>query len=101
MEYKTESNKWTNKRNNQTKIHRNRQQYGGYQTEGEWKVEKDKECQIYGNQRFDFGGGHTMQYTGDVSQNCTLETYITNVTPINLIFENILKYLQCSYNNYK
>lgn len=33
------------------------------------------------------GGEHTMQYTGDVVYNCTLETYITlstKVTPINL-----------------
>ena len=31
-------------------------------------------------------GGHTMQYTDDVSQNCALETYVillTNVTLIN------------------
>ena len=31
---------------------------------------------------------HTIQYTGDVLQNCTLETYIlllTNVTPVNSI----------------
>ena len=44
---------------------------------------------IYGDRRdFTLGGGQTMQYTHDVSQNCTLETYIillTNVTPINLI----------------
>ena len=34
------------------------------------------------------GGEHTMQYTDDVLQNCTLEIYImllTSVTPINLI----------------
>ena len=34
------------------------------------------------------GGEHTVQYTDDVFQNYTLETYIillTNVTPINLI----------------
>ena len=33
-------------------------------------------------------GEHTIQYTGDVLQNCTLETYIlllTNVTPVNSI----------------
>ena len=31
------------------------------------------------------GGEHTIQYTGDVLQNCTPKTYIillTNVTPI-------------------
>ena len=34
------------------------------------------------------GSGHTMQYTDNSLQNCTLETYIillTIVTPINLI----------------
>ena len=39
------------------------------------------------------GGAHTRQYTGDVSENCTLETYITllaNVTQINLIKINIM-----------
>ena len=33
------------------------------------------------------GGGYTMRYTEDVSQNCTLKTYtilLTNITPINL-----------------
>ena len=36
------------------------------------------------------GGEHTIQYTDDISQNCSLETYIillTNVTPINLILK--------------
>ena len=40
-----------------------------------------------GNLTFD--GGHTIKYTDDLSQNCTLETYIiilTNVTSVNLIF---------------
>ena len=34
------------------------------------------------------GGGHTMQYSDDISEKCTLETYIvlvTNVNSINLI----------------
>ena len=33
------------------------------------------------------GGGHTIQYTDQLSQKCALETYVillTNVTPINL-----------------
>ena len=41
-----------------------------------------------------WGGEHTTQYTDDVLQNCTPETYIillTNVTPINSI--KIKKYL--------
>ena len=36
------------------------------------------------------GGEHTMQYTDDVFQNCTLETCIillTNVTSINVILK--------------
>ena len=36
----------------------------------------------------DWGGKHTIQYTDDVLQNCTPETYIiflTNVTSINSI----------------
>ena len=35
-----------------------------------------------------WGGEHTIQYTDDVLQNCTPETYITlltNVTPVNII----------------
>ena len=35
-----------------------------------------------------WGGEHTIQYADDVSQNCTLETYmilLTDVTPINSI----------------
>ena len=42
------------------------------------------------------GGGHTRQYTGDVSQKCTLETYIillTNITVINLLKINKNKYI--------
>lgn len=41
--------------------------------------------EMEGHQIWD--GGHTMQYTDDVLQDCTLETYImlfTNVTPMNL-----------------
>ena len=44
--------------------------------------------------------GHTIQYTADVSQNCTLKTYIiflTKVAPINLIkiLQNKFGELQC------
>ena len=38
--------------------------------------------------RFNLDGEHTMQYTNDVLENCTLETYmilLINVTPINSI----------------
>ena len=38
-------------------------------------------------------GKHTIQYTGDILYNCTLETYIillTNITTISLI--NFLKF---------
>ena len=40
--------------------------------------------------------GHTMQYTDDVSQIYTLETYITlltNVTTINVILKNLIHLL--------
>ena len=47
---------------------------------------KGKWGQMQGDsRRFDFGGEHVIQYTGDVLQNCMLETYIillANVTPI-------------------
>ena len=49
--YKTESNKWTHKKNKQTKTERHRQQYGGYKSEGGGRVVKD----IPGGKRFDFG----------------------------------------------
>ena len=38
-----------------------------------------------------WGGEHTMQYTDDILQNCTPETYIillTNVTPMNSVKKN-------------
>ena len=34
------------------------------------------------------GGGHTIQYTDDMLQNCAPETYVTlltNITPVNSI----------------
>ena len=36
-----------------------------------------------------WSGEHTIQYTDDVLQNCTPETYIilTNVTPVNFILK--------------
>ena len=48
MGYKTESNKRTKKK---IKTHRHRQQYGGYQREGEWEVVKCKGFQIHGDGR--------------------------------------------------
>ena len=40
------------------------------------------------------GNEHTMQYTDDVLENCTLETCImllTNVTPMNLIKKSFIR----------
>ena len=40
-----------------------------------------------------WGGEHTIQYTDDVLQKCTPETYmilLTNVTPINSITSKIM-----------
>ena len=61
----TESNKWTNKKNRQTKIHRHRQPCGGYQREAGWGGSKGKGGQIYGD-RFEFGWWAHMQSTGDI-----------------------------------
>ena len=37
------------------------------------------------------GGGHTMQYTDDVSENCILETYIIVLTSVKSInFKTVL-----------
>ena len=47
MGYKTESNKWTNKKNKQTKTHRHGQQHGGDQREGNGGIVKGKGVQIY------------------------------------------------------
>ena len=58
--------------------------------EGRCGVRKGEGGKTYGDGRSDFGWRATMQYSDDVSQNCTLETCIillTNVTPINLIKE--------------
>ena len=56
---------------------------------GEGEVVKGKGDQIYGESRIlTLGGKHRMQYTGDVLEYFTLETYIillTSVTPIHFI----------------
>ena len=39
-----------------------------------------------------WGGGHTVQYTDLVSQKCTLEISLTDVTPINLIKKTNLQH---------
>ena len=67
MGYKTESNKQTNKTNEQT--HRHRKQYGDYQRgRGLWgENEEVKGGQMYGYaRRLNLGGEHTVQYTDDV-----------------------------------
>ena len=38
-----------NKQEKQTKTHRHRQQHGGYQREGDWRVVKGKGGEIYGD----------------------------------------------------
>ena len=70
-----------------TETHRHRQQYSGYQREGRLGVIKGKGGQIYGDRRlFDFGWwAHTMQYTGNVSQKCALETYMTQLINVTLL----------------
>ena len=46
-----------------------------------------------------YGGGHTMKYTDDVSQNCTLETYMILLTSHPNKFN--FKKKQVSQNKYK
>ena len=81
-----------NKQENQPNKNSQGQQYGSYQRrEGEpWEQLRVKGGQIYGDKKKDFtlGGKQTMKYIDNISQNCTLETYIillTNVTQINSI----------------
>ena len=82
--------KATHEQTRKTKTHRHRQQYGGYQKEGGWGSSKGLigvKC-IGMEKDLTLGGGHTVQYTHDILQNCTLGTYIillTNVTPVNVI----------------
>ena len=78
--------------NEQTKTQKHRKQNGGYQREGVWELQKREKGVKYIVPEEDLilGGEHTMQYTDDVSQNGTFETYITlltNVTPINLVLK--------------
>ena len=50
-----------------------------------------------------WGGEHTIQYTDDVLQNCTPETYIialTNVTPVNLNNKKIKKAFKKCKNSF-
>ena len=66
-----------------------RQQQGGYQKEAGGRLVKGKRDQIMVTKDLTLGGGHTMQYTDDVSQKCTLEIcmiLLTNITSIHLIF---------------
>ena len=70
-----------------TGTHRHRQQYDGYQRGGDRRVVKGVKYMVTEDYLI-YGGGHTMKYTDDVSQNCTLETYmilLTSATPINSI----------------
>ena len=48
-----------NQQEKQTKTHRHRQQYGGYQKEVGWGLVKGKESQIYGTQGLILAGGCT------------------------------------------
>ena len=57
-----------------TKTHRHRQQCGGYQREvGVGREERVKGVKCMVMEGLTLGGGHTMQYIDDMSQNCTLE----------------------------
>ena len=62
---------------------------------GAGEVVKSTGDQIYGGERrFDFSDGDTMQCTGDVLSDCTLESciiFLTNVIPVSLIFKRLLR----------
>ena len=75
---------------NKQKIHRHRQQYSGYQSGRRWGRQRRLKGVKYNVTEgpLDLDGEHTMQYSDDALQNCTLAAYIillTNVTPIHLI----------------
>ena len=87
MKYKTESSKWTYKKNKNSQA----------QTTGQWLPEgkgvggiivKGKGGQIYGNERGLWMVATQYNITDDVSWECTVKTYIillTKVTPINVM----------------
>ena len=74
------------KQEKQAKTHRHREQYGGNHRNVGWEIVKGKGGEIHGDGKTILGGGHTIQYTSDVSQK-HLKTIIllTNATTINLI----------------
>ena len=74
-----------------TETQGHRQQRGGHQREGGGAVKGKRAEPAVTEGDLTLAGRHAMQYTGHVSQKCTLETYIillTNVTPINLMEKN-------------
>lgn len=61
------------------------------------EVVKGKESQIYGDERWMMmGGGHKMQYTNHVSENCILETHMILLTKIfnNKKIKQILEWIE-------
>ena len=60
---------------------------------GAWGEVGDGKVGLNGDgRRLNLGGEHTMQYTDEVLQNCTPETYVillTNVIPMNSIKSKI------------
>ena len=59
------------------KSHRHRQQYGDYESErGVGEVGEGRGGIDGARRRFGLGGEHIMQYTGNLLQNCTPETYV-------------------------
>ena len=59
-----------------------------YKTLGNTSIERVYGVKYMVTEDLTLGGGHVVQYTNDVSQNCTLETHVillATVTPVNLI----------------
>ena len=85
MEYKAENNKWTNKNNKQKLIDTdNNITITREKGHGKGKRIKGVKDTVM-EEDLTLGGGHAMEYTGDVSENCTLDTKLINwYNPINL-----------------
>ena len=83
MGYKRESNKGPRQTHLKTALWR----WAGDRGCGE----KGERSQWHGDTSgLDFSSGHTMPYTGDILQSCTLyKMVLTNINPINLINKRI------------
>ena len=64
------------------------------------EVEKGKGMEMVMEGDLTWGGEHTVQYTDDILQNCTLETYIillTSIVPV-IQIQKYIKYFKNKKN---